>query len=79
MLCMWKRIRINSVLCMKCRKWIHGQCTKWKKVTSAFVKSFACKRCKMMRNEMSVERSNDDKELLKDVLEMHYMPVVVLK
>ena len=43
------------MLCMKCTKWIHGQCTKWKKVTSALAKGFASRKC-----EMLLERLNDD-------------------
>ena len=58
-----KRVTINSLLCVNCRKWTHEQCTKWKNVTSVLTQGFVCKRCKMMmRNEMSVERLNDDVE-----------------
>ena len=39
------------------------ECTKWKKITSVMAEGFFCKRCKMMmRNEMSVERLNDEVE-----------------
>ena len=29
----WKQVMANSVLCMKCEKWIHGSCAKVKRVT----------------------------------------------
>ena len=54
------RATTNSMLCVKCRKWIHERRTKWKKVSSVLAEGFVCKRCKMMtRNETSVERLND--------------------
>ena len=28
-----KQVMANSVLCVKCRKWFHGRCTKVKRVT----------------------------------------------
>ena len=40
---------------MECKKWIHGQCTKWKKITSALAQSFVCNQCEMMKSEMYVE------------------------
>ena len=41
----------------KVNRW---RCPKWKKVTSALAEGFVCKRRKMTRCEMSVERLNDD-------------------
>ena len=36
----------NSVLCVKCGKWIHGRCAKVKRVTLRLGKDFVCERCK---------------------------------
>ena len=41
-----KRVMANSVLCVKCRKWIHGRCTKVKRVTLRLGKNFVSGRCK---------------------------------
>ena len=37
---------INSVLCVKCRKWIHERCVKVKWVTLRLGRDFVCGRCK---------------------------------
>ncbi|XP_068729026.1 uncharacterized protein [Montipora capricornis] len=36
----------NSVLCVKCGKWIHGRCVKVKRVTWRLGRDFVCGRCK---------------------------------
>ena len=36
----------NSVLYVKCRKWIHGRCAKVKKVTLRLGRDFVCGRSK---------------------------------
>ena len=41
-----KRVMANSVLCVKCGKWIHGRCTKNNRVTSRLGRDFVCGRCK---------------------------------
>ena len=41
-----KRVMANSVLCVKCRKWIHGRCEKVKRVTLRLGRDFVCGRCK---------------------------------
>ena len=41
-----RRVPENSVLCGKCRKWIHGRCAKVKRVTPRLGRDFACGRCK---------------------------------
>ena len=41
-----KRVMANSVLCVKCRKWIHGRCVKVRRVTLKFGRDFVCGRCK---------------------------------
>ena len=35
----------NSVMCIKCGKWVHGRCAKMKSVTSTLAKGFVCKLC----------------------------------
>ena len=41
-----KRVMANSVLCTKCRKWIHGRCAKMKRVTTSLASHFVCARCR---------------------------------
>ena len=41
-----KRVMANSVLCVKCRKWIHGGCAKVKRVTLRLGRDYVCGRCK---------------------------------
>ena len=41
-----KRVMANSVLCVKCRKWVHGRCAKVKKMTPRLGKNFVCGTCK---------------------------------
>ena len=36
----------NSVLCVKCGKWIHGRCVKVKRVIPRLGRDFVCGRCK---------------------------------
>ena len=43
-----KRVMANSVLCVKCRKWIHERCAKVKRVTLRLGRDFVCGRSKMM-------------------------------
>ena len=40
-----KRVRSNAVCCTHCMKWIHGRCTKMKKVTRSSARDFVCRRC----------------------------------
>lgn len=37
-----KEVMANSVLCVKCRKWIHGRCSKVKRVTLSLGRDFVC-------------------------------------
>ena len=41
-----KRVMANSVLCVKCGKWIHGRCAKLNRVTPRLGRDFGCGRCK---------------------------------
>ena len=41
-----KQVMANSVLCVKCGKWIHGRCAKVKRVTLRLGRDFVCARCK---------------------------------
>ena len=40
-----KRVWSNAVCCIQCMKWIHGRCTKMKKVTCRSARHFVCRRC----------------------------------
>ena len=40
-----KRVGSNAVCYTQCMKWIHGRCTKMKKVTCSSAKDFVCRRC----------------------------------
>ena len=40
-----KRVGSNAVCCTQSTKWIHGRCTKMKKVTRSFARYFVCRRC----------------------------------
>ena len=37
-----KRVGSNAVCCTQCMKWIHGRCTKMKKVTGSSARDFVC-------------------------------------
>ena len=39
-----KRVGSNAVSCTQCTKWMHGRCTKMKKVTNSSARQFVC-RC----------------------------------
>ena len=45
-----KRVTINSVLCKKCDQWIHGRCSKLKKVTPSAARFFVCCKCEKATN-----------------------------
>ena len=40
-----KRVGSNAVCCTQCMRWIHGRCTKMKKVTCSSARDFVCRRC----------------------------------
>ena len=40
-----KGVMANSIMCTKCGKWVHGSCTKMKRVTSTLAKGFVCELC----------------------------------
>ena len=40
-----KGVGSNAVCCTHCMKWIHGRCTKMKKVTCSSARNFVCRRC----------------------------------
>ena len=48
----------NSVMCTKYGKWVHGRCTKMKRVTSALAKGFVCELCVDTQEEI-VETSEE--------------------
>ena len=37
-----KRVGSNAVCCTQCTKWIHGKCSKMKKVTCSSARHFVC-------------------------------------
>ena len=39
------RVKVNSVLCSQCGKWIHGRCARVKKISPMFSINFACRKC----------------------------------
>ena len=59
-----KRVRANSVLCVKCRKWIHERYAKVKRVTLRLGRDFVCGRCKKQADEFmdSVEELCEEVE-----------------
>ena len=62
-----KRVRGNSVVCVKCRKWIHGRCAKVKRVTLRLGRDFVCGRCKKQADEFmdSVEELCEEVETVR--------------
>ena len=40
-----KRVGSNAVCCTQCTRWIHGRCTKMKKVTCSSARRLVCRRC----------------------------------
>ena len=59
-----KRVMANSVKCTKCGEWIHGRCTKMKRVTPYLARQSICKRCKAaeeFKSEELVEKYKDIK------------------
>ena len=40
-----KKVMANSVMCTKCGEWVHGGCSKMKRVTSTLAKDFVCELC----------------------------------
>ena len=39
------RVKVNSVLCLQCGKWIHGRCARGKMATPKFSRNFTCRKC----------------------------------
>ena len=61
-----KLVMENSVLCVKCRKWIHGRCMKVKRVTLRLGRDFVCGRCKKEAEFMdSVEEVCEEVETVR--------------
>ena len=40
-----RRVMRNSVLCTKCRSWIHGRCAGVRRVTSRLATDYVCSKC----------------------------------
>ena len=59
----------NSLLCVKCGKWIHGRCAKVKRVTLRLGRDFVCGRCKKQANGLvgPVEELCEEVETVKSL------------
>ena len=40
-----KGVGVNSIMCTKCNKWVHGKCSGLKKGAMGTTKLFTCKSC----------------------------------
>ena len=62
-----KRVMSNSVLCVKYKEWIHGRCTKVKRVTLRLGRDFVCGRCKKQADGLmdSVEELCEEVETVR--------------
>ena len=59
---------VNSVLCTKCDQWIHGRCSKLKKVTPSAARFSVCSKCDKVTNsagEVQQEVKCDEVETVK--------------
>ena len=56
------------MLCTKCGNWVHGECTKIKKVTPRLAMHFVCSKCKrtMEGTVDSIEKLCDEVETVND-------------
>ena len=59
------RVKVNSVLCTNCDQWIHGRCSKLKKVTPSVARFFICSKCEKATNAAGEEQQ----EVMCDELE----------
>ena len=64
----------NSVLCMKCRKWIHGKCAKVMTVTLRSGRDFLCGTCQKQANGCmdSVEELCEEVEMVRGFCYLGY-------
>ena len=62
-----KRVMANSVLCVKCGKWIHGRSMKVKRVTPKLRRDFVCGGCKKQVDGLvePVEELSEDVETVR--------------
>ena len=62
-----KTVGSNAVCCTQCMKWIHGRCTKMKKLTCSSARHFVCRRCTDVGDgrEKTVEVLCDEVETVK--------------
>ena len=66
-----KRLTVDSVLCTKCDQWIHGRCSKLKKVTPSVARFFVCSKCEKATNGAREEPQKvmcDEVETVKGIL-----------
>ena len=62
-----KRVMANSVLCVKCRKWIHRRYANVKRVILRLGRDFVCGRCKKQADRFtdSVEELCEEVETVR--------------
>ena len=63
-----KRVTVNSVLRTKCDQWIHGRCSKLKKVTPSAARFLVCSKCNKVTNgarEVQQEVMCDEVKIVK--------------
>ena len=60
------RVMVNSVMCTKCGKWVHGRCANMKRVISTLAKGIVC--------ELGIQR----KELWNQVKKYHFLTRLTL-
>ena len=56
-----RRVMANLVLYTKCRNWVHGRCTKIKRVTTRLAMRFVCSR---NRGMMDAKKCEFDREVV---------------
>lgn len=49
-----KGVGVNSIICTKCNKWVHGKCSGLKKGTMGTTKQFTCKSCSAGKSTTAV-------------------------
>ena len=74
----------NSVLCKSCGSWIHGGCTKIKRVTNRLAIDFRCRKCNGCHEnvEYHPKKLHDDVEIVTVFISRrwnkHFKCVVIL-
>ena len=64
-----KKVTVISVLSIKCDQWIHGRCSKLKKVAPSAARFFVCSKCNEASNgarKVQQEVTCDEMETVRD-------------